>query len=92
MAPNPKATTATLALWPQEAIKLAAAEEFAEGGSVKLLPSAAAELGFPKDFDVNCKGSIRLLTRHSGQQGSTQITSPDRGGVCGQIFEWAWGQ
>lgn len=87
---NAKATTATLALWPQEALKLAAGEEFAEGGSVKLLPSTAEQLGIPKDFEFDCKGSIRLLTRNATQKGTTEIIPAGGGGLCAQVFNAGW--
>ncbi len=85
---NSKATTATLAVWPDEAQKLAAGEEFTKGQQLKLTPSMASALGLPADAEPQCKGSVRLVLRHGGQQGPVGLQGR---GVCASLFSLIWG-
>jgi len=85
---NPEATTATLAVWPEEAQILTAGEEFTKGTSMKLTPSTAAALGLPQDSEFECKGSVRLVLRHEGQQGPVDLRAR---GVCASLFAYTWG-
>lgn len=85
---NPTATTATLAVWPQEAQPLVAAEEFMKGESISLTAEKAAELGLPADTEFDCKGSVRLILRHVGQEGPVALGHE---GVCSRLFVSVWG-
>lgn len=85
---NSMATTATLAVWPDEAQKLAAGEEFTKGSQLTLTPSTASALGLPADAQPQCKGSVRLVLRHAGQQGPVELQAR---GVCASLFSLIWG-
>ncbi|HEU4759518.1 MAG TPA: Flp pilus assembly protein CpaB [Dehalococcoidia bacterium] len=84
---NTDATTATLAVWPDEAQKLAAAEEFAKSGHVTVSESVKNSLGLATT-DISCGGSLRLMVRHSGQQGPAGLGPK---GTCAILFTQVWG-
>ncbi len=87
---NSEATTATLAVWPDEAQKLTAGEEFTKGVQFKIVSDALKTfLGLPlgKDYDTDCKGSVRLVLRHAGQQGPVDLETR---GTCASIFTYIW--
>lgn len=85
---NPEATTATLAVWPDEAQILTAGEEFTKGEKFELTPSTAGALGLPEDADFECKGSVRLALRHVGQPGPVELETR---GTCASLFLLIWG-
>lgn len=82
------ASSATLAVTPQQAQVLVASEEFSQGGEVKLSDALKATLSLPEDEDsVSCQGSIRLVLRPQAQTGPTTVTPK---GVCAAIFLSVW--
>jgi len=82
-----EATTATLAVWPDEAQMLTASEEFVKGGQVTVADSVKTSLGLPEN-NVSCSGSVRLVLRHVGQQGPVNLSAR---GLCASLFAYTWG-
>ena len=84
---NSEATTATLAVWPDDAQKLTAGEEFAKGGQATVTDSVKTSLGLPEN-NVSCSGSLRLVLRHTNQQGPVPLETR---GACSTLFAYIWG-
>ncbi len=84
---KPEATTATLALWPSETLRVAAAEEFAKGGQLAISDELKNRFNLPNN-QISCTGSLRLTVRHAGQQGP--VGSEGRG-TCASLFSLIWG-
>lgn len=87
-AENPEATTATLAVWPNDAQKLTAGEEFTKGVKLTLSDALVAQFGLQDNAQVECEGSVRLALRHAGQQGPVKL---EPHGVCASLFNTIWG-
>ena len=85
---NPEATTATLAVWPNDAQKLTAGEEFTKGVKLTLSDALVAQFGLQDNAQVECEGSVRLALRHAGQQGPVKL---EPHGVCASLFNTIWG-
>jgi len=85
---NPEATTATLAVWPDQAQILTAGEEYTERHKMTIFGSAATALGLPEEADFECEGSVRLVLRHEGQQGPVPLVTS---GLCASVFAYIWG-
>lgn len=85
---NAEATTATLAVWPEEAQILTAGEEMTKGEKFELAPSTAEALGLPEGSSFECKGSVRLALRHVGQPGPVELETR---GTCASLFLLIWG-
>jgi pilus assembly protein CpaB len=85
---NPEATTATLAVWPDEAQILTAGEEYTERHKMTVFGGAAAALSLPDATEFDCEGSVRLVLRHEGQQGPVPLVTS---GTCATLFAYIWG-
>ncbi len=86
---NPEAVSATLAVWPEEAQVLVAAEEFGKGVNIHIRDQEGE-----KTFD--CRGTLRLTVRNRGAQQSAPAEArvtplTPRGGECFKYFLSIWG-
>jgi pilus assembly protein CpaB len=80
------AISSTLAVSPQQAQVLLAAEEFTQGGQLRVSQEVQQRLGLADD-SLTCKGSVRLIMRHKGEAGTPSLTPR---GTCSSLFVIIW--